>query len=66
MNIETVDVVIHPDGRVELKINGVKGSQCMNITAELERLLGGKLDRELTSDYYEQPTAEEERQKLGY
>lgn len=66
MDEETIEVVIHRDGRVELKVHGVKGTDCTTITESLEQALGGKFDRELTPEYYEQRREQSNRQRLGY
>lgn len=77
MEEETVNVVIHADGRVELQVCGVKGDKCLEVTAAVEAALGGKVKRENTSEMYETETEtethnqgqahkEEETGKLGY
>ena len=57
---EIVDVVIHPDGRVEIKVQGVKGKTCTEITAEVEAALGGAAERTLTTEYHQKA---DEKQK---
>ncbi len=52
-DIQEVEVVIAPDGGVQIKVNGVKGAGCLGITEEMLRLLGQDLqNRELTDEYY--------------
>ena len=52
--MEEVEVTIQPDGSVQVKVSGVKGSGCRNITAPLEDLLGGQIvERELSEEYYQ-------------
>lgn len=55
MNYETVDVVIHPDGRIEIRVHGVKGATCLEVTSELEAALGSALEKTITSEYSEKP-----------
>lgn len=69
MDEETVNVIIHPDGRVELQVCGVKGEKCLEVTRAVEEALGNKVKRELTSEMYETETETElaeEKRKLGY
>lgn len=69
MEEETVNVIIHPDGRVELQVCGVKGEKCLEVTKAVEEALGNKVQREFTSEMYETEaeieTAEEKR-KMGH
>ncbi len=52
MNSEEIEISVAPDGRVEYRIKGVKGSACESISALLERL--GKVEYvERTGEYYE-------------
>lgn len=66
MDEETIEVFIYPDGRVELKVHGVKGSDCTLITEALENSLGGSFDRELTPEYYEHRQEQSNKKRLGY
>ena len=52
MHSEEIEISVAPDGRVEYRIKGVKGSACESISALLERL--GKVEHvEHTGEYYE-------------
>jgi hypothetical protein len=54
MELQEIDVFIEKDGQVRIEVRGVKGTSCLDITAALERALGGQLEsREMTSDSYE-------------
>lgn len=69
MEEETVNVIIHPDGRVELQVCGVKGEKCLEVTSAVEEALGNKVQREFTSEMYETESeieTAEEKNKLGY
>lgn len=58
---ESVEIVIAPDGTVEMHVQGVAGERCVADTEELVRLLGGAVEhQELTEEAYQQ--AEEEQQ----
>ena len=52
MNSQEIEITILPDGRIEYRIKGVKGSACEEISALLEQL--GKVEQaERTGEYYE-------------
>jgi hypothetical protein len=66
--IQEIEVIIRPDGRVELRVRGVRGGSCVELTGELERYLGGRvLHRQHTDEYRQQPLREEstERNRVG-
>lgn len=66
---ETVNIIIHPDGRVELQVCGVKGEKCTEVTQAVEDALGNKVKREFTSEMYEtevESQTQQEQHKLGY
>ena len=66
---ETIELFIHADGRVEIQVCGVKGEKCLEVTKAVEEALGGKVQRELTSEMYETESEEEkttDKRKLGY
>ncbi|MBF2098765.1 MAG: DUF2997 domain-containing protein [Gloeomargaritaceae cyanobacterium C42_A2020_066] len=50
--METLEVIISPDGRVEARVSGVSGQSCLEVTASLESDLGTVVHRELTVDYF--------------
>lgn len=51
---EEIEITIGNDGEVELHVTGVPGSDCMKLTEELENLLGVVVNREKTSEYYQE------------
>ena len=51
--MEEVKVTIDEEGNVKVTVFGVKGDACLAVTEKLEALLGGHLEREFTSEYYE-------------
>ncbi|MGB5770212.1 MAG: DUF2997 domain-containing protein [Crocosphaera sp.] len=55
MNMETLEFIIHPDGRVQEKVTGITGASCQEVTAAIEAQLGRVISQEKTSQYYEQP-----------
>ena len=58
MNMETLEFIIYPDGRVQEKVTGVVGSSCQEVTAAIEKQLGVVLSQEQTSEYFAQPVSQ--------
>ena len=54
MNMETLEFVIYPDGRVKEMVTGIIGSSCQEVTAAIEAQLGRVISTENTSEYYQQ------------
>ncbi len=54
MNVETLEFVIYPDGRVKETVTGIVGSSCQEVTAAIEAQLGVVVSQETTADYYDQ------------
>jgi hypothetical protein len=61
MKQRTINVVINPDGTVEVAPDGFKGKSCRDATKFLEQALGlDTAKSKTTAEYYEQETV-----KLG-
>ncbi|MDJ0846577.1 DUF2997 domain-containing protein [Crocosphaera sp.] len=58
MNMETLEFIIYPDGRVKETVTGIVGASCQEVTAAIEAQLGRVLSNEKTSQYYQQPITE--------
>ncbi|MDJ0578333.1 MAG: DUF2997 domain-containing protein [Xenococcaceae cyanobacterium MO_234.B1] len=54
MNLETLEFIIYPDGRVKETVTGIVGSSCQEVTAAIEAELGVVISQEQTSEYYAQ------------
>ncbi len=54
MNMETLEFIIHADGRVQEKVTGIMGKSCAEVTAAIEAELGIVLSTEATSEYFAQ------------
>lgn len=52
MTLETLEFVIHPDGRVEEQVTGIQGKHCTEITAEIEAQLGQVVTQQPSADYF--------------
>ena len=58
--LEQVTFKIFPDGRVEEKVVGVKGQQCLEVTRELNQKLGNVISTQPTEEMYEEEIQIEE------
>jgi hypothetical protein len=65
MEIQEIEVFIDDDGQVEVKVHGVKGTSCLDVTRPLEEALGGEVElREMTPEAEETVSDEvQERQR---
>jgi hypothetical protein len=54
-----IEIEIGRDGKVNIKVKGVQGSECLEFSQFLEEALGDTVDRELTSEYYQVPAPTE-------
>lgn len=51
MDLQEIDVFIDKKGEVKLEIRGVKGQKCLDLTQDLEAILGGEIiSREMTPE----------------
>jgi hypothetical protein len=54
MELQEIEVFIEKNGQVRIEVRGVKGLSCLDLTKDLERVLGGQVqDRQLTAEAYE-------------
>jgi hypothetical protein len=54
MNMETLEFIIYPDGRVKETVTGIVGSSCQEVTAAIEEQLGVVISQVSTAEYYAQ------------
>lgn len=51
MELQEIEVVIDPDGATRIKVRGVGGPGCLDVTEALEAALGGQVvAREMTAE----------------
>jgi hypothetical protein len=48
-----IEIEIGRDGKVNIKVKGVPGTECVEFSQFLEEALGDTLEQELTSEYYQ-------------
>ncbi len=59
MELQEIDVFVEKDGQVQIEVRGVKGTSCLDLTKDLEAVLGDRVtNRELT------PEADETAQSI--
>ncbi len=63
--LQEIEVIIKPDGKVEVLVRGVRGASCRELTRELERYLGGRVVQRRHTDEYREQAPTEERSRLG-
>jgi hypothetical protein len=58
--IQELEIIIRADGVVRLQVQGVSGPNCLNLTEDIERILGNNItERTFTDQYYEQQDIED-------
>jgi hypothetical protein len=51
MELQEIDVFIEKDGQVKIEVRGVKGMSCLDLTKDLETVLGNQtVIREMTPE----------------
>ncbi|MDJ0572101.1 MAG: DUF2997 domain-containing protein [Pleurocapsa sp. MO_192.B19] len=51
MELQEIDVFIEKDGQVKIEVRGVKGMSCLDLTKDLEAVLGDQtVIREMTPE----------------
>ncbi|MEN4012833.1 MAG: DUF2997 domain-containing protein [Bellilinea sp.] len=62
MEIQEIEVIIAPSGEVEIRVRGIEGATCLDITSTLEDALGGKIiHREMTPEAVPPPQVAHKR-----
>lgn len=58
--IQEIDVHVKPDGTVSVEVRGVQGRKCLDLTQEMEKLLGGLVvERTFTDEFDREEVGEE-------
>ncbi len=64
IKLEEIEVDISPDGSIQIRVKGLNGPRCLQLTQELEALLGEVIERELSPEYFN-PVQLDHQQHLG-
>jgi hypothetical protein len=51
---QELEITIDDDGNVSIKVLGVGGPDCLKLTKEIEEALGVVIDRQRTSEFYQE------------
>jgi DUF2997 family protein len=54
-----MEIEIDRDGKVNIKVKGIQGADCLEFSQFLEEALGETVEQEVTSEYYQLPTPTE-------
>jgi hypothetical protein len=54
-----MEIEIGRDGKINIKVKGVQGADCLEFSQFLEEALGDTVEQELTSEYYQAPAPTE-------
>jgi hypothetical protein len=54
-----MEIEIGRDGKINIKVKGVQGADCLEFSQFLEEALGDTVEQELTSEYYQVPAPAE-------
>ena len=52
---QELEVSIDDDGKISIKVVGVAGPECLELTKALEESLGIVVDRQKTGEFYQEP-----------
>jgi len=60
--MKTIEVIVRPDGKVQVETKGFAGSECRQASAKLEQALGLKSSEHVTAEFHHQAEHESLRQ----
>jgi len=66
--IQEIDVYVKPDGSVKIEVRGVKGQKCLDLTKDIEQLLGGRITERVHTDEFnaaEQEQTQDDWTRIG-
>ncbi len=43
MELQEIEIIISPEGQVQVQVRGVQGTKCLELTREMEEALGGQI-----------------------
>ncbi len=52
--MEELEITIEKDGTTRIRVLGVQGAHCLELTREIEERLGEVVNRTFTTEYYEE------------
>jgi hypothetical protein len=64
MEMQEMEITIDKEGRIQVKVNGAHGADCLAVTKNLEEAAGVVEERTYSPAYYEQPASEEQYTRI--
>jgi hypothetical protein len=64
MEMQEMEITIDREGRIQVKVRGAHGSDCLAMTKNIEEAAGVVEERRYTAEYYEQPVTEEQYARI--
>lgn len=52
--MEELEIVIDPDGSIQIQVKGIRGTRCREATQRVEEALGEVTERKYCPEYYEE------------
>jgi hypothetical protein len=56
--MQEIEFILHPDGRIEERVTGIQGKDCVVLTQALEEKLGVVKHAQPTQDFYQTQVAQ--------
>jgi hypothetical protein len=64
MEMQEKEITIDREGRIQVKVLGAHGAECLAMTKNLEEAAGVVEERVRTAEFYEQPVTSRDHQHL--
>jgi hypothetical protein len=64
MEMQEMEITIDKEGRIQVKVSGAHGADCLAMTKNLEETAGVVEERMYLPAYYEQPVTEEQYARI--
>ena len=61
--MKTIEIIVSPDGQLRLETRGFQGAECQAASQFLERALGRRTGEQLTAEYHQAASEEQEQQR---
>ena len=60
-NKQELEFTIDDDGKISIKVVGIAGKECLDLTKDIEAALGIVTDRKRTSEFYQEPQKQQDQ-----
>jgi hypothetical protein len=65
MEMQELEITINIEGKVEVKVRGSHGQECLKTTENIENALGAVQERAFLPEYYEQAVTRSTFEKIN-